>query len=176
MPENQGETLQPNLQKANINDFCVVRLTPEGREILEKHQQAQGLPAVKSRESSDGTRIQLNQLMNIFGDVMFVGSRMQPFESTELVLEPGDPSFQKSATPIKLNTNDPIFVELSTEGRKKLDEESKADGIRPTTKGHLTELQFHRVANLFGSEMVIGNPNPQVKPTFYLAKPPVTQS
>lgn len=66
--------------KININDVVKVKLTKYGHEILSEQY---------IKKSSDDCDFQLWELMNLFGQCLYMGNQKIPFEMNEIYIEEG---------------------------------------------------------------------------------------
>ncbi len=78
-----------SMKKVNVNDFVRVKLTKRGIEIYEDYYKdillCKGVGNISPEIDKDGyTRLQLWELMNIFGKSMVMGCTV-PFETTILI-------------------------------------------------------------------------------------------
>ena len=88
--------MNQTLVEWSINDFVLVKLTPAAEAVWARHwtptrrllEGKSGVPdAVRHTDSEGRTRFQLWQLMEIFGQEMFMGNPRQMFEQNKIWTE-----------------------------------------------------------------------------------------
>jgi hypothetical protein len=95
---NLGESIVQTI-KFNINDSVRVKLTEAGRsQILKQHKDIYGdrwqqYPVRKIEEDSKGwSEWQLHDLMNTFGEMLYMGNNKFPFAATIEIILPHPPN------------------------------------------------------------------------------------
>jgi hypothetical protein len=75
----------------NTNDYVWVKLTDWGWMIFDQHFTKLGLDPTRFRQSlhddSGYQRLQLHELMHVFGPAMYVGAFDMPFDGNDVLFE-----------------------------------------------------------------------------------------
>lgn len=192
MPE-KGESLYPNLQEVNINNYCYVTLTQAGIDGHEKHYQKLrenasfllrlSRPGSSTKDLSDlvetpklkitpeGTKFQIWHLMYIFGSMFSADSSESPFNSVVFDLDQQYSGTGSESRRQTIDVNDLVNVILTDNGRRILNERLYGRRMPYRTNGPFTTMRFSEASNLFWPEMRQGYDTPVFeKNNIYLPK------
>ncbi len=143
----------PPLEVTNITTDCFIAPTQVVVTEFRKFWDQYGLHLDITPE---GARLQIHQVMHLYGPMFFDGSRKPPFSKVTLTLDSDNHYTRGSGARRTIDVNDFVLLRLTETGQRRI-KDFFPHNSPFKTYDDLTSMQFHTMAHFFGPETYPGD-------------------